>query len=159
MRVPKFSLNPRGLARHFRPAPFFVALLTISASVIAGTVSSTAASAQLSPAFTTPCGNAGTPGAVHHVIWIWMENESYSTVLGNTKAAPYQNQLASQCGVPTNMYNESHASLINYVSATNGQSITTNSQFITHNDCAPNTTFCYTTTPSIFSQIDATPGE
>ena len=88
-----------------------------------------------------------------------MENESYSTVLGNTSAAPYQNQLANQCGVPTNMYNESHASLINYISATNGQSITTNSQFVTHNDCASNTTFCNSTTPSIFSQIDGAPGE
>lgn len=88
-----------------------------------------------------------------------MENETYSTVLGNTSGAPYQNQLASQCGVPTNMYSESHGSLINYMSATNGQSIATNIQFVTHDDCAPNTTFCNSTSPSIFSQIDGTPGE
>lgn len=109
--------------------------------------------------FTQPCGNAGAPGVVHHVIWIWMENESYSKVIGNTSQAPYQNQLANQCGIPTNMYNESHGSLVNYVTATNGQSITTDSQFTTHNDCSPNTTFCYSNEQSIFGQINSTPGE
>ena len=117
------------------------------------------ASATGTQQFSQPCGNAGTPTAVHHVIWIWMENQSYNKIIGNTAQAPYQNQLANQCGLPTNMYNESHGSLVNYISATNGQDITTNSQYTTHNDCSPNTTFCYSTTPSIFSQIDGTAGE
>lgn len=116
------------------------------------------AAAKPATQFTQPCGNAGTPTAVHHVIWIWMENESYSKVIGNTAQAPYQNQLANQCGIPTTMYNESHGSLINYIAATNGLSISDNQQFITHNDCSPNLSFCFSSANNIFSQIDSTPG-
>ncbi len=103
--------------------------------------------------FTQPCGNSGTPTATHHVIWIWMENEAYTKVIGSTNA-PYQNSLASQCGLPTNMYNTSHGSLINYVAATNGQSLADNNVFVAHNDCVPGSV-CNSTYPSIFSQTEA----
>src|SRR5919201_1157823 len=49
------------------------------------------------------CGTTSLfPGSVTHVVWIWMENETYSSVIGNTSAAPYLNQLAGQCGLATN---------------------------------------------------------
>ncbi|HSX36339.1 MAG TPA: alkaline phosphatase family protein [Patescibacteria group bacterium] len=135
-----------------------VATLVLLSGGVLQAVLSQPAVASATQQFAQPCGNAGTPGAVHHVVWIWMENETYSKVIGSPNA-PYQNQLASQCGVPTNMYNESHGSLINYMAGTNGLDITANSQFITHNDCSPNTTFCYSNAPSIFSQVDSAAGE
>jgi len=99
---------------------------------------------------TQPCGNAGTPGQVQHVIWIWMENESYANVIGNSNA-PYQTSLAKQCGTPTNFHNESHGSLNNYIAATSGQNILGTS-FI--NDCTPNPSanYCVNSGPSIFSE-------
>src|SRR6516164_2120979 len=53
------------------------------------------------------CGNPGTPRVVHHVVWIWRENESFSDVIGSA-AAPYQTRLAKRCGLATNFHNESH---------------------------------------------------
>jgi hypothetical protein len=93
---------------------------------------------------------------VQHVIWIWMENENFGNVIGNSNA-PYQTSLARQCGTPTNFHNESHGSLDNYIAATNGQDILGTS-FI--NDCAPNPSanYCVNSGPSIFSQAE-TAGE
>ncbi len=103
--------------------------------------------------FAQPCGNPGTPPQVQHVVWIWMENESYSGVIGNANA-PYQTALAHKCGTPTNFHNESHPSLDNYIAATDGQSIL-NTSFL--NDCSPNpaTKYCVSSYPSIFSQVQA----
>ncbi|OLB23594.1 MAG: hypothetical protein AUH17_06340 [Actinobacteria bacterium 13_2_20CM_68_14] len=69
-----------------------------------------------------PCGSAAasTPATLQHVVWIWMENETYSSVIGNTSAAPYLNQLAGQCGLATNYAGVAHPSLPNYVAATSG---------------------------------------
>ncbi len=69
-----------------------------------------------------PCGSAAasTPATLQHVVWIWMENETYSSVIGNTSAAPYLNQLAGQCGLATNYAGVAHPSLPNYIAATSG---------------------------------------
>ncbi|HVB45884.1 MAG TPA: hypothetical protein VNF47_24685 [Streptosporangiaceae bacterium] len=67
-------------------------------------------------AATGPCGTLATPPAYSHVIWIWMENHSYSDIIGNT-AAPYINSLASECGLATNYHNITHPSLPNYIGA------------------------------------------
>ncbi len=82
-----------------------------------------------------------------------MENESYSSVIGNANA-PYQTALANECGTPTNFHNESHPSLDNYIAATDGQSVL-NTSFL--NDCSPNLTtkYCVSSYPSIFSQVEA----
>ena len=112
-----------------------------------------AAAAASNPQFSQPCGNPGTPGQVHHIIWIWMENESYSSIIDNANA-PYQTSLAHQCGLPTNFHNESHDSLDNYIAATDGQNILGTS-FL--NDCLPNLSAnsCVSSGPSIFSQTEA----
>ena len=103
--------------------------------------------------FAQPCGNSGTPTTVHHVIWIWMENEAYASVIDNANA-PYQTSLAHQCGLPTNFHNESHGSLDNYVAATSGLDILGTS-FV--NDCLPNdkANYCVSSGPSLFSQAQA----
>lgn len=66
------------------------------------------------------CGRAGPPPAVYdHVVWIWMENHSRSSVLGNA-AAPYENALARNCGTATDYADVGSPSLPNYIGATSG---------------------------------------
>ena len=67
-----------------------------------------------------PCNTLSSPPATYkHVVWIWLENRSYSNVIGNG-SAPYFNRLAKRCGSATNFYNETHRSWRNYMVATNG---------------------------------------
>ena len=68
---------------------------------------------------TAPCGRTSHHAAIHHVIWIFMENHGYNQVIG-AKAAPYENLLASQCGLATNYHGITHPSLPNYIAATSG---------------------------------------
>jgi hypothetical protein len=58
--------------------------------------------------------------AYQHVVWVVMENHSYSQIIGNTTSAPYINQLAQTYGSATRMYAESHPSLPNYIAMTSG---------------------------------------
>jgi phosphatidylinositol-3-phosphatase len=60
-----------------------------------------------------------TPARWGHVVWIWMENASYSEIVGNP-AAPYLNRLASECGLATHYTAITHPSLPNYLAATSG---------------------------------------
>jgi hypothetical protein len=53
------------------------------------------------------------------VVWIVMENHSYSQIIGNA-SAPYINQLATTYGSATDMLAESHPSLPNYIAMTSG---------------------------------------
>lgn len=67
-----------------------------------------------------PCSGVGRPPArFKHVVWIVMENRSYSQVIGSP-AAPYINRLAHECGLAANFSAESHPSLPNYVAMTSG---------------------------------------
>jgi hypothetical protein len=53
------------------------------------------------------------------VIWIFMENHGYGDIVGNS-SAPYENQIANQCGLATNYTAITHPSLPNYIAATSG---------------------------------------
>jgi phosphatidylinositol-3-phosphatase len=68
---------------------------------------------------TTTTGGGRSPYT--HVVWIVMENHSYSQIVGN-KDAPYINQLATTYGSATNMLAEGHPSLPNYIAMTSGSS-------------------------------------
>jgi hypothetical protein len=48
-----------------------------------------------------------------------MENKPYNQIIGSS-AAPYENQLANQCGLATNYSAVAHPSLPNYIAATSG---------------------------------------
>jgi hypothetical protein len=48
-----------------------------------------------------------------------MENHSYSEVIGSS-SAPYENQLAAQCGSASRIFAEAHPSLPNYIAMTSG---------------------------------------
>jgi phospholipase C len=54
-----------------------------------------------------------------HIVWIWMENKPYGSVMGNP-SAPYENKLARSCGLATNYRGITHPSLPNYLAATGG---------------------------------------
>ena len=106
--------------------------------------SNTATATPIQPA-AGPCGTATTPPATYdHVVWILMENHSYNEIIGNS-AAPYINQLASQCGLATNYFAVSHPSLPNYIALTSGstQGITDDNSPSSHP----------LNVPSIFSQL------
>src|SRR5437868_15231011 len=77
--------------------------------------------------------------AFDHVFVIVMENHSYAEIIGNTREAPYINQLAGQYGLAGNYFAVSHPSLPNYLSLVGGDTfgITT--------DC----TTCFLTGPNL----------
>jgi hypothetical protein len=90
---------------------------------------------------------ATAPG-YKHVIWIWMENHSYNSIIGSS-LAPFINSLATECGLATNYHNVSHPSLPNYVSATSGLGYRALAKF--DGDCNP-VPGCVTRAASIFGQ-------
>ncbi|HEY1160930.1 MAG TPA: alkaline phosphatase family protein [Terracidiphilus sp.] len=98
-----------------------------TAPATAGSVTVTAASTQ----DTTKSGEAAvtvqlqTPQS-KHVVLVMEENQSYSTVAGNTAVWPNLNNLISQGALPTNYYANSHPSIGNYFMLTTGQLLTTN---------------------------------
>jgi hypothetical protein len=59
------------------------------------------------------------PNVYDHVVWIVMENHSYEQIIGATDA-PYLHRLATQHGLATNFYAESHPSLPNYIAMSSG---------------------------------------
>jgi hypothetical protein len=86
------------------------------------TGASTAHSAQTAVvhAASRPCGTKPAPPATYaHVIWIVMENHAYRQVIGNP-SAPFENWLATQCGLATNYRATTHPSLPNYIAMTSG---------------------------------------
>jgi hypothetical protein len=80
-----------------------------------GAVARTAAVADLGP-----CGlRASPPAAWRHVVWIWLENESYAQVIGSENA-PFLTTLAHECGIAADYSATAHPSLPNYLAATSG---------------------------------------
>lgn len=71
---------------------------------------------------------SGTVPAFGHVVLVVEENHSYSEVLGNS-AMPYLNSLASQYGVATQYFANTHPSIGNYFMLTTGQLVTNDDTF------------------------------
>ena len=65
-----------------------------------------------------------------HVFVVVEENHSYSSVIGST-SMPYLNGLASQYGLATAYYANTHPSIGNYFMLTTGQIITNNDSYMT----------------------------
>ena len=74
---------------------------TADATAAASAPAAPAARAATLAAAANPCGTVRSPGRYTHVIWVWMENHSYGTIIGSKKAR-YINQLAADCGLATN---------------------------------------------------------
>jgi hypothetical protein len=114
-----------------------------SAPVHHAVVHGTARPPSLRTASAGVCGAlAGHPKHIKHVIWIIMENRSYSEVIG----APYIASLAANCGVATNYHNITHPSLPNYIAMTSGRPMAQ----LPKNDCGG--VLCAVPGPSIFTQ-------
>jgi phospholipase C len=97
---------------------------------------------------THPCGSTTTAPAYKHVVWIFMENHSYDSVIGSADA-PYINSLANECGLATNYHNVTHPSLPNYISATSGLPLSELAPYTS--DCDP-TGNCTVGGEGIFAQ-------
>ncbi len=95
-----------------------------------------------------PCGAIRTPPVRYqHVIWVVMENKTFTDVIGSPNA-PYINGMAQKCGLATNFHAEAHPSLPNYIAMTSGdtQGITDDSGPSSHR----------LSVPSLFSQLGPT---
>jgi phospholipase C len=124
-----------------------IALTMAAAALCAATAASAPAAASAS---TGPCGTLPLSSTNYtHVVWIWMENHSYETIIGSPEA-PYINSLANACGLATNYHNVSHPSLPNYVAGTSGLPFAQLSRFTS--DCSPSHK-CSTAVQSIFGQV------
>jgi hypothetical protein len=66
--------------------------------------------------------------AFNHVFVVLEENTNYVSVIGN-KSMPYLNSLASEYGLATQYYANTHPSIGNYFMLTTGQIITNNDGF------------------------------
>ena len=81
---------------------------------------------------------------IQHVVWILMENQDYSSIVGSG-SAPYINRLGNRYGLATHDSAISHPSLPNYIALTSGgdQGISDDSGPSSHR----------LNVPSIFSQL------
>jgi len=126
-----------------------LSLTVLSLAALSWPAAMLAASSAPAAAASGPCGTLTTAPAYSHVIWIWMENHSYSDIIGNSAQAPYINSLAAECGLATNYHSLSHPSLPNYIGGTSGLSGRQIKTF--DNDCSPSKK-CSTAAPNIFGQ-------
>src|SRR5437764_4262520 len=67
-----------------------------------------------------PPPTSGTVPEFGHVVLVVEENHSYSDIIGNS-GMPYLNSLASQYGLATQYYADTHPSIGNYFMLTTGQ--------------------------------------
>ncbi len=127
--------------------PFLVvAVLVAGCGSQAGTSTPTIATGN------SPCGRIPAGSASYsHVIWIWMENQSYNTVT-DSRSAPSLVALERQCGLATNYHSIAHPSLPNYIAATSGVGRDALAGFAT--DCSPSES-CSTSARSIFAQASS----
>ena len=106
------TINPSGLFT----APSVASSVTVTATSTQDSAKS--GNATLTVQLQTP--------ASKHVILVMEENQSYSTVVGNTSDWPNLNNLINNGSLPTNYYANSHPSIGNYFMLTTGQLLTTN---------------------------------
>src|SRR2546423_10378248 len=95
----------------------------------------------------SPAAGPASAAVSRKVLWIVMENHSYSQIIGATLVAPYINgTLRSRGGSASNMHSETHPSLPNYIAMTTGS---------THGIADDNSPPVHQISgPSIFSQTD-----
>jgi acid phosphatase len=72
----------------------------------------------------TTAPSSGTIPQSQHVVLVMEENQSYESVVGNTKAWSNLNNLIQNGALATNYYADAHGSLPNYFMLTTGQTLT-----------------------------------
>ena len=98
-------------------APALAGSITVTATSIQDTAQSGEATVTVELQLHTPQSK--------HVVMVMEENQSYSTVVGNTGVWPNLNNLITQGALPTNYYADSHPSIGNYFMLTTGLLLTT----------------------------------
>jgi len=111
----------------------------------------------------TPCGATSTASAIKHVVWIWEENHTLSSVIGNANA-PYASSLSAKCGHATNMLDNVVPTLPsepNYLAASSGSNCVTGLE-ATGTGCltgdGDSTSTNSLSTTSIFQQVKSAGG-
>jgi hypothetical protein len=128
------------------------ALAVLASAALAPAAQAGILTASPAARFSSLCGAMdGThPDTVASVMFILMENRSYSAVVGS-KSAPYLNKtLIPGCGLATNYHNYSHPSTPNYLALTSGAAQGKASRA----DCLP--AACPQSQKSIFTQLHKT---
>jgi phospholipase C len=110
---------------------FIAAAVVIAVTVIASLVILYETTPVVTDVLTAPTATPNFPTPIRHVVIIVMENKEYSSVIGNTTEAPYQNLLASKYALASQYYAISHPSLPNYLSLIAGSTLGISS------DCEP----------------------
>src|ERR1700681_564261 len=80
----------------------------------------------------TPTSTGSVPG-FGHVVLVVEENSSYSEVIGSSEM-PYLNSLATQYGLATRYFANTHPSIGNYFMLTTGQIVTNDDSFTSRVD-------------------------
>lgn len=73
-----------------------------------------------------PPSSAATTPQSRHIVLVMEENQSYSSVVGNTSVWPNFNNLIRNGALATNYYADAHGSIGNYFMLTTGQTLTNN---------------------------------
>jgi hypothetical protein len=97
------------------------------------------------------CGSLTRAPRYRHVVVIFMENASYSTIQSST-STPYIHSLERACALGTNCHNITHPSLPEYMAATYGGSLAELTPFLP--DCTPSLV-CQSGSNNIFHQLNA----
>ena len=101
---------------------------TMAVSLILGAAMGCSLSSPSSPRPGPPPSTSGSVPQFGHVVMVLEENHSYSEVIGNS-AMPYLNSLASQYGLATQYFANTHPSIGNYFMLTTGQLVTNDDAF------------------------------
>lgn len=97
-----------------------------SAGSVTVTATSTQDSTQSGTASITVQAASPTIPQSKHVVIVMEENQSYSTVVGNTSSWPNLNRLIANGALPTSYYANTHPSIGNYFMLTTGKVLTNN---------------------------------
>ncbi len=129
------ELGPIGMSKlQYRPGYLHLRKASLLAGIVAvllALLASLGCGATPTSGTTISTSAPSAPGTVPHfghVVLIVEENADYSAVIGGS-SMPYLNSLASQYGLATQYYANTHPSLGNYFMLTAGQIVTTDDGF------------------------------
>jgi hypothetical protein len=78
----------RGEERHENHETRVAVAALLGAACVAAQAAPALARPAITPSASHPCGTQAKPGSYKHIIWIFMENHSYSKIIGSSQAAP-----------------------------------------------------------------------